>query len=1209
MKTLYAIFSMFLMVLVSIQYTQAQASACSDAILSPFCSGIAQYPANYDGTGSGSGPQAPAGPDYGCLGTQGNPTYFSLTIEQTGTIDFTLDNSANVDIDFILWGPYNSIGSATNACDSMGQGGIWGNIDTCSYSSIAQEPVTISNAQVGDVYILMVTNYANQSTSIFSTSNNGSGTIACPCEIPYSIDTLPVLSGNTGYLTDTINGVNQFVVCPNQLLGIEIGAKGNFNDTLSLYAPFTTLSAGFFNNNTIFTVNPNAPLFDSLTIYTTITPQLSEIGVSNFTLGIKNDIFTGGLTDSSCFDQISIQVVVPGVKTTDRNICSGEVLTLQVDSIPSTSIGSSSYNWTQLSGPLLSFNSTTLREPTLTIPILSGNSSNDSILIEVDYNYGSLCPMKDTMVLYFPDMSISASSSLDTICLGNSSSLLVNLTDTLTPSICDDYEVNIIPFSPITSSSTTAVTNFTALSVFPASDEGLSTALPLGFNFEFYCNNYNTFYIHTNGFITFSNIASSAGLLTGASLPTGAVPNNLIALSWEDLDVGNGGNVNYALVGTAPNRQLLVNFNSIQNWSGFGAMTAQAILSENDQSIEIHISSNTFPVSTIGIENNTGNLAHYYSGLTQGQSFGNISNTAYRFSPKDFGPFYTWTPSNTLDANNVVSPVATPNVLGTTTYSVLVNDGACTYRDTTNLTTVSSIASPILNCDSSSLNSISFSWSSIGLPPTGYYEYSIDGGSTWINVGIQTNLNLANLISNSTYQILVRGNDGASSNCSEGPIDSINCSTAVPDCSTNPAININLTAVDLNCNNDASGCIYATVTGGSGNPFGLFWSNGQIGSDSLCFLNTGVYSLLVTDTLLGGTSPIVCVDSLSIQVSQPAALMLSLNNTNPSCIGYSNGSITANASGGSSSYSYSWSNGNTTATVDSLAAGTFSLTNSDNNACTITAFTTLSASNSLDVSINPIVGMLSCDSSAIGVLQASVAASGNFLYTWSNGESSATISALPVGTFTVTASDGNNCIDTASYTITAPVVPSLNAYVSVTGLQSVSVPVGTNLIIAAGSSGWIYNWTAISDNPNGLANINNPLQATTTVSPVPEGSYHHTVVVSATTNDSTCYAIDSLRILVEADFQGFSNAFSPNGDGINDYFAPVTLQDNAVKTFRIYNRWGQEIYNGDTEHGLGWDGTFNGVEQASDVYLFLVIYQRISDPEPITVRGEFTLIR
>ena len=485
----------------------------------------------------------------------------------------------------------------------------------------------------------------------------------------------------------------------------------------------------------------------------------------------------------------------------------------------------------------------------------------------------------------------------------------------------------------------------------------------------------------------------------------------------------------------------------------------------------------------------------------------------------------------------------------------------------------------------------------------------IDGGTTWINIGSVTNFSLSNLVANSSYQILLRGNDGANSNCSEGPVDTINCSTAIPDCSNNPPININLTTLDLTCNNNASGCVYASVSGGSGNPLNLFWSTGQNSIDSLCNLDAGTYTIVVTDTLLSGATAVVCIDSQSIQVTEPALLNITLSSNNPSCIGLSNGSINASLTGGTAPYNYSWSNASTTATIDSLASGSYSLSVSDSNGCIALTTTTLTASNSLDVNINPIVGMLSCDSAAIGLLEATVLLGTNLTYSWNNGDSTATISGLSVGNYTVTATDGNNCSDTASFTFSAPLVPNVNAFVSVTGLQSIAIPIGTTVNISAGSSGWLYNWTASSDNPLGLANITNPLLANTTVNPDPEGSYTYTVVAQATTNDSTCFASDSIVIVVESPFQGFSNAFSPNADGVNDYFAPVTLNDQEVKTFRIYNRWGQEVYNGDAAHGLGWDGTLNGVEQASDVYLFLVIYQRNSDPEAITVRGEFTLIR
>jgi gliding motility-associated-like protein len=269
----------------------------------------------------------------------------------------------------------------------------------------------------------------------------------------------------------------------------------------------------------------------------------------------------------------------------------------------------------------------------------------------------------------------------------------------------------------------------------------------------------------------------------------------------------------------------------------------------------------------------------------------------------------------------------------------------------------------------------------------------------------------------------------------------------------------------------------------------------------------------------------------------------------------------------------------------------------------------LVANDSLSVTISSIIGMLSCDTLPIGSLQATAFGGIGFSYTWNNGSIGSVASGLSAGNYTVTATNSNGCTDTASYPILAPVLPQLNAYVSITGLHSVVVPIGTVVTISAGTSGLTYNWTGIAEPLSGSINITNSNQELTTVSPDPEGTFTYTITASLITNDTTCTTTDSLIVIVEAPFKGFSNAFTPNNDGINDYFAPITLLDNEVTTFRIFNRWGQLVYNGDEIHGNGWDGKLNGVEQPIDSYLFLVIYQKASDPEPITVRGEFTLLR
>ena len=99
---------------------------------SPFCSnGLDPYPAGVNN------PTAPIGNNYDCLFTQPNPAWFYLTISRNGSIDFTLDNTAGLDIDFILYGPFPNIATAINQCGNLGNGGARGAVAACSYSGFA----------------------------------------------------------------------------------------------------------------------------------------------------------------------------------------------------------------------------------------------------------------------------------------------------------------------------------------------------------------------------------------------------------------------------------------------------------------------------------------------------------------------------------------------------------------------------------------------------------------------------------------------------------------------------------------------------------------------------------------------------------------------------------------------------------------------------------------------------------------------------------------------------------------------------------------------------------------------------------------------------------------------------------------------------------------------------------------------------------------
>ncbi len=112
-------------------------------------------------------------------------------------------------------------------------------------------------------------------------------------------------------------------------------------------------------------------------------------------------------------------------------------------------------------------------------------------------------------------------------------------------------------------------------------DDAFGGPFSIGFDFPFYENSYNEIYIGSNGILTFGSGSSSR---INTTLPTGTIPNNLIAMWWDDLDPAEGGSVYYYY--DAPGERFIVSFVGIQNYisgGGTGSLTFQAILYANGQ--------------------------------------------------------------------------------------------------------------------------------------------------------------------------------------------------------------------------------------------------------------------------------------------------------------------------------------------------------------------------------------------------------------------------------------------------------------------------------------------------------------------------------------------------------------------------------------------------------------------------------------------------
>lgn len=198
--------------------------------------------------------------------------------------------------------------------------------------------------------------------------------------------------------------------------------------------------------------------------------------------------------------------------------------------------------------------------------------------------------------------------------------------------------------------------------------------------------------------------------------------------------------------------------------------------------------------------------------------------------------------------------------------------------------------------------------------------------------------------------------------------------------------------------------------------------------------------------------------------------------------------------------------------------------------------------------------------------------------------------ALPErDTFYILTAEEEGCL--ASDTVYVRLLPSP---VALAEPADTTIAPGESIELLA-SGGAIYAWSP----SEGLS---------CTDCPNPEASPGRTTTYLVTvSNAEGCTATDTVLININeaACILAVPNAFTPNGDGINDFFKPVLLSEQNL-SFSVFNRWGQQVYEY-SPVSEGWDGTFEGVPAPSEVYFF-VARAELCGEEKVT-QGDVTLLR
>jgi gliding motility-associated-like protein len=129
------------------------------------------------------------------------------------------------------------------------------------------------------------------------------------------------------------------------------------------------------------------------------------------------------------------------------------------------------------------------------------------------------------------------------------------------------------------------------------------------------------------------------------------------------------------------------------------------------------------------------------------------------------------------------------------------------------------------------------------------------------------------------------------------------------------------------------------------------------------------------------------------------------------------------------------------------------------------------------------------------------------------------------------------------------------------------------------------------------------LDNASTLTPSYIATHDQTFVLTATTVETTCTATDELTVEILRPVK-VPNAFSPNGDGINDNWQITNLSDYEKASVQVYNRYGQTVYKS-SGYNVPWDGKMNGNPLPVGTYYYIIEFKKGYAP----LTGSVTILR
>ncbi|MGM0473888.1 MAG: gliding motility-associated C-terminal domain-containing protein [Bacteroidota bacterium] len=541
---------------------------------------------------------------------------------------------------------------------------------------------------------------------------------------------------------------------------------------------------------------------------------------------------------------------------------------------------------------------------------------------------------------------------------------------------------------------------------------------------------------------------------------------------------------------------------------------------------------------------------------------------------------YRWTTDDMDLANDTLQD---QHDLGAGEYVLTITDSIqCVRKDTFELEEPPKLGVDPdipLYSDTTAIDCYGAETGSIFLHPSGgagdstsnLYSWSSSDGSGWD----PASMNQLG-IGAGTYQVVITDTNG----CDSAWAFTLN--------QPGPILIDSLTADSAYCHGTATGSVNLEVSGGIPG-YNYQWSNGSTDED-LEDIYAGVYTVTITDrNLCEKTDSVEVYEADRFEVT--LAIASDYHGVPISCADSSDGVIATTAEGGVGPYDFQWNTGATTQDLEGVPAGTYRVVVTDIHNCKDSAMVELTEPRQLEATMqakDPLCYNDSTGQIELLITGGTIETLDDYVVTLNGRPAGPYVYNLPQGDYNVRVEDLNGCYVLDYAELVYP--DSLKLSFVTDHAYCKDKPDGElTLYIDGGTFPYEIRWDR--DLPDNEQYFNNLLW----------GEY-----VATVTDHNNCVTIDTAFVdYTYSSCLVIPNAFSPNGDGINDLWIVEGMELYESVELRIFDRWGTMVYYTKNAADEPWDGSFYGRNLPIDSYHYVI---NLNNDEP-PVTGNVTIVR